>query len=86
MAFLVMVGDGLSQMRARQFSELIDETCTSYSPWHRVTTTLQKVLEQVIFIPGDLHGGGFHIMQVIYNLFYGALLQKLQAVLKWKSN
>ena len=23
-------------------------------------------------------------MQVIYNLFYGTLLQKLQAVLKWK--
>ena len=45
---------------------------------------LQEALDQVIFIPGDLHGGGFHVMQVIYNLFNGATIQKVQAVLKWK--
>ena len=43
--FLVMVTDGLSQMRARQFSELIDETCTSYRPCCRAMTMLQKALE-----------------------------------------
>ena len=82
--FLVMVGDGLTQICAKQFKDMIEETSTSYGPRHRITRMLQNTIEQVIFIPVDLHGGGFHIMQVIYNLFYGILLQKLQAVLKWK--
>ena len=82
--YLLMVGDSLTQMRAKRFSELIDETSTSYCPRHKVTQMLQKAMDQVIFIPGDLHGGGFHIMQVVYNLFYGALIQKAQALLKWK--
>ena len=79
-----MVGDGLTQIHAKQFTDMIDESSTLYGPCHRVTQMLQKVLEQVIFILGDLHGGGFHIMQVVYNLFYGTLLQKIQSILKWK--
>ena len=79
-----MVGDGLTKIRAKQFSDLIDETLSSYGPQHRVTVMPQQALDQVIFIPGDLHGGGFHVMQVVYNLFYGAIIQKVQAVLKWK--
>ena len=79
-----MVGDGLTQMRAKQFSEMIDQTSISYGPRHEVTTMLQEALERIIFLPGDLHGGGIHIMQVVYNLFYGTILQKIQTVLKWK--
>ena len=45
---------------------------------------IQKALDQVTFIPGNLHGGGFHTMQVIYNLFYGAIIQNIQTVLQWK--
>ena len=45
---------------------------------------LQKALDQVVFIPGDLHSGGFHLMQIVYNLFYVYILQKVQTVLKWK--
>ena len=82
--FLVMVGDGLTQICAKQFTDMIKETSTSYGPRHGITQMLQQALDQVILIPGDPHGGGFHIMQIIYNLFYGILLQKLQAVLKWK--
>ena len=82
--YLLMVGDGLTQMRAKQFSELIEETSHSFGPRHKVTVMLQKAMDQVTFIPGDLHGGSFHIMQVVYNLFYCALIQKVQAVLKWK--
>ena len=35
---------------------------------------IQRALDQVIFVPGDLHGGRFHIMQVIYNLFYSVII------------
>lgn len=75
--YLLMVRDGLPQMRAKQFSDLIDETSTSYGPRHEVTVMLQKALDQVVFIPGNLHSGGFHIMQIVYNLFYGSILQKV---------
>ena len=78
-----MVGDGLTQIQAKQFSDLIDETSASYGPRHELTQMHQKAMDQVIFIPGNLHGGGFHIMQVVYNLFYGTIIQKAQAVLKW---
>ena len=74
----------VTQMRAKQLSEIIDQTSISYGLRHEVTTMLQEALESIIFLPGDLHGGGFHIMQVVYNLFYGTILQKIQAVLKWK--
>ena len=82
--YLLMVSDGLTQMRAKQFNKLIEETSHSFGPRYKVTVMLQKAMDQVNFIPGDLHGGGFHIMQVVYNLFYGAFIQKIQAVLKWK--
>ena len=79
-----MVGDGLTQIRAKQFSDLIKESSASYGPCHETTMMIQKAIDQVIFIPGDLHGGGFHIMQVVYNLFYGAIIQKIQTILQWK--
>ena len=81
---LIIVGNGLSQIRARQFSDLIDETSTSFGPRHETMLMLQKALDQVIFVPGNLHGGGFHILQIVYNLFYGAIIQKVQTVLQWK--
>ena len=73
--YLMMVGDGSTRMRAKQFNDIIEETSTSCGLCHQVTLMLQKALNQVIFVLGDLHGGGFHIMQVVYNLFYGSLLQ-----------
>ena len=82
--YLIMVGDGLTQIRAKQFAEIIEESSSSYGPRQRTSMMIQRALDQVIFIHGDLHGGGFHIMQVIYNLFYGAIIQKVQTVLKWK--
>ena len=57
--YLLMVSNGLTQMRAKQFSDLIEETSHSFGPRHKVTVMLQKAMDQVIFIPGDLHSGGF---------------------------
>lgn len=73
-----MVGDGLTQIRAKQFSDIIDETSSSYGPCHKVTIMLQKALDQVIFIPGNLHGSGFHVMQVVYNLFMVQLYKRFR--------
>ena len=81
---LIMVGDSLTQICARQFLDLVHETSTSFGQQHETTMMLQRALDQVIFIPGDLHGGGFHILQIVYNLFYGAIIQKVQTVLQWK--
>jgi len=73
--YVIMVGDGLTQMRAKQFIEIVYQTSISYELRHEVTTMLQEALESIIFLPGDLHGGGFNI---------STILQKIQAVLKWK--
>jgi hypothetical protein len=35
-------------------------------------------------MPDDLHGGGFHVLRAIFNLFYASLLQPIQAALRWK--
>jgi hypothetical protein len=48
------------------------------------TVMIQKALGQIIHIPGDLHGGCFHFLSAIYNIFYGALLQPIQSLLGWK--
>ena len=33
---------------------------------------------------GDLHGGGFAILNTIYTLFYGGFLQVFQTAIGWK--
>ena len=38
---------------------------------------------RVVVVTGDLHGC-FHCLMPVYSLFYGALIQPIQAVLKWK--
>ena len=58
--YLVIVGDGLSQMRARTFNELIEDSSYSFGAQHKTTTKVVKGMQQIIFVPGDLHGGCFH--------------------------
>ena len=38
----------------------------------------------MIHVPGDLHGGCFHFLSAIYSLYYGALIQPIQALVGWK--
>ena len=33
---------------------------------------------------GDLHGGGFAILNTIFTLFYGGFLQVFQTAMGWK--
>ena len=45
---------------------------------------IQKALNQIIHVPGDLHGGCFHFLSAVYTLFYGSLIQPIQIMLGWK--
>lgn len=45
---------------------------------------INKALEHMVMIPGDLHGLGFHLLNVIFLLFYGGLMQPIQVALNWK--
>jgi len=45
---------------------------------------IRQAMDHVAVFPGDLHLGGFHFLQSIYNIFYGGLLQPMQAALGWK--
>ena len=80
----MIVGDRYSQICARTFNELIEETSYSLGPQHTARVMIQKSLNQVIHIPGDLHGGCFHFYSDIYALYYGYIIQPIQALLGWK--
>jgi hypothetical protein len=38
----------------------------------------------VMVVPGDLHGGNFRFLMVIFQLVYGGFLQAIQVALGWK--
>ena len=82
--YLVVVGDGLSQMRARTFNELIEDSSYSFGAQHETTAKVAKGMQQIIHVPGDLHGGCFHFLSAIYTLYYAALIQPIQALIGWK--
>jgi hypothetical protein len=82
---LMIVGDGLSQIRVRTFADLMAET--SYSKFdddHENCNVIQKALKQTINITGDLHGGCFHFLQAVFHLFFGSIIQPIQVLLGWK--
>ena len=82
--YLIIVGDGLSQMRARTFNELIEDSANSFGAQHETTAKVAKGMQQIIHVPGDLHGGCFHFLSAIYSLYYAALIQPIQALIGWK--
>ena len=82
--YLVIVGDGLSQMRARTSNDLIEDSAYSFGQQHEMTAKVAKGMQQIIHVPGDLHGGSFHFLSAIYSLYYAALIQPIQALIGWK--
>ena len=84
MRYLVIVGDGLSQMRTHTFNDIIEDSSYNFGAQHEMTVKVTKSLQQVIHVPGDLHGGCFHFLSAIYSLYYGALIQPIQALVGWK--
>ena len=43
----------------------------------------RKALSRVVVVTGDLHGC-FHALMAVYSLFYAAIIQPIQTLLKWK--
>ena len=82
--FVMLVGDGLSQIRVKTFEKMIEDSSFHFKETHKATTTIRKALGQVIHITGDLHGGCFHFLSAMYSLFYGSFIQFMQILLGWK--
>ena len=71
-------------MRARTFNDLIEDSAYSFGEQHETTAKVAKGMQQIIHVPGDLHGGCFHFLSAIYSLYYAALIQPIQALIGWK--
>ena len=80
---MMFVGDGLTMARIKSFDELLNTSPMKYTMKHEKAHVLRKALSRVVVVTGDLHGC-FHCLMPVYSLFYGALIQPIQAVLKWK--
>ena len=82
--YVMLVGDGLSQVRVKTFENLIQESSFRFKENFRATDMIRRALSQVIHVTGDLHGGRFHFLATIYSLFYGSFIQYIQILLGWK--
>jgi hypothetical protein len=86
---LVVIGDGLSLDRIRQFlfddiKEITSEgTVSSFKDAYLQSLVLNKALSRVIPVPGNLHTR-FHQLDGIYRIFWGGLLQPICWRLGWK--
>jgi hypothetical protein len=54
----ITIGDGLSQMRMRQYNESVDKASVNFRQYFRQSLVFSQAMNQVLMIPGDLHGGG----------------------------
>ena len=83
--WLLLVGDGLSLQRIMQFKEKISpKHIHSFTKNYYQARHIREALERVVIVPGDLHAGGFHFLQPIFDLYYHALLHPFQVLLGWK--
>jgi hypothetical protein len=57
--WLVLVGDGLSQMRLQAFKDMLDSSSYSFEKRYESAQLLSKAMDQCVALPGDLHGGAF---------------------------
>jgi hypothetical protein len=82
--YLMTVGDGLTQMRLAASRMMIESSAFTFVARQKAAELLNAALGQVINIIGDLHGGGFHFLGCVYNLYYAVLIQPFQTALGWK--
>ena len=80
---LVLFGDGLSCERFRNLKDNNLKKTLSFTNDYKHTSIILKVLEHVVMLLGDLHGC-FHILGLVYKLFYGGLIQLVQVALGYK--
>ena len=55
--YIMLVGDGLSQIRVKTFENMIQESSFCFKENFRATDMIRRALGQVIHVTGDLHGG-----------------------------
>jgi hypothetical protein len=55
--WMITVGDGLSQMRMRQYNGTIDAASINFRQYYCQPIVLSRVMNRVLMIPGDLHRG-----------------------------
>ena len=82
--WLMLVGDGLTQIRIKTFVDIIQKSSFDFGRQQRITELIRKALGQIIHVTGDLHGGLFHFLSAIYGVFYGCLIQPIQELVAWK--
>jgi hypothetical protein len=68
--WLVLIGDGLTVQRILQFREKLGPKETTFIDNYEQVKSIGKALEHIAVCPGDLHGGGFHFLQPIYDIFF----------------
>ena len=78
------IGDKLTHVRLKSFVNTINDSLYSFEDDHDMRSVMSKALQQVVLGVGDLHGGSFSILNSIYTLFYGGVLQVFQTALCWK--
>ena len=81
---VMLIGDGLSQIRVKTFETMIQESSFWFKENFCATDMVRKALGQIIHVTGDLHGGRFHFLAKIYSLFYGSFIQFTHLLLGWK--
>jgi hypothetical protein len=82
--WLILVGDGLSHVRVANFKDCMEDRSRNFQEFYHKSTIFVQALNRIVMVPGDLHGGGFHFLMVIFQLFYGGFLQVIQVALEWK--
>jgi hypothetical protein len=62
----------------------MEDQSRNFQEFYHKSTIFAQALNRIIMVPGDLHGGGFHFLMVVFQLFYGGVLQAFQTALGWK--
>ena len=66
----MLVGDGLLQIRAKNFERMIEDSSYRFKEIHKAMEMIKDALGQVIHITGDLHGGRFHFLGDLLSLLW----------------
>ena len=82
--WVYLIGDGLTHVRLKSFVNTINDSLYSFEDDYETRRVLSLALKQVVLGVGDLHGGGFAILNTIYTVFYGGYLQAFQTAMGWK--
>ena len=82
--WLYLIGDGLTHVKLKSSVNVINESLYSFEDDNEMRRVLSLALKKVVSGVGDLHGGGFAILNTVYTVFYGGFLQALQTAMGWK--